>query len=147
MMGNEKYLSETVKVGSRTYLVEVRRYRDKQRYMIITQPELGPEQQPVIVFENQMQRFMDVMDLAFMEVTKTTQVVSRVPIPKPRKVKANPPEFCNSGKRWTQSDDQLLIEKYQAGESLESLMSTFKRRTKAIEVRLFKLGVLPTNDK
>ncbi len=63
-----------------------------------------------------------------------------------KKAKANPPEFNNSGKPWSQEENELLAEQYQSGASMETLMKLFKRRSTAIEVRLYKLGFQPSKE-
>jgi hypothetical protein len=142
-MALPKYLSETITVGPRTYQVEVKKHRRGGKYMIITQTGLRNEdQQPVIVFEAQMSRFARMMERA------ATAVLTNVPQvdgtkKRQKKVKANPPEFCNSGKRWTPNDDRLLTEHFHGGTPMERMMEIFKRRSGAIEVRLYKLGLLP----
>lgn len=167
-MAVSKYLSETLWIGSRAYLVEVKNFKDsKQKFMIITQPEVPENQQdPVIVSQYHMTGFLETMQRVSEAMLPNAPVIGttkssirkrktskptataaatkpppKQPSPKPKK--ANPPEFFNSGKRWTASDDQLLIQKFQSGETIQALTKVFKRRTKSIEVRLHKLGILP----
>jgi len=148
-MALPKYLSETITIGRRTYLIEVKRHSGGQKYLIITQTSLHEdEQRPVIIFDNQIPRFMRIMDRAEKAALTTVAPAEDVATRKrkreqKKRVKANPPEFGNSGKRWTLDDDKLLAEQWQAGTSMETLMQLFKRRSGAIEVRMYKLGLLP----
>lgn len=155
-----KYLSETLWFGSRGYMVEVKNFKDSQKkYMIITQPEVPESEQfPVIVSQYQMRNFLEAMERASEAMlpeaptldgttipTRKRQAKAK-PTPKspnPKRTKANPPEFCNSGKRWTQAADERLADQFQKGVSLEAMTKMFKRRVKSLEVRLYKLGLLP----
>jgi len=112
--------------------------------MIITQMGVpDDEQQPVIVFERQMGWFMRVLERASKAVLTSVPEVEDAATRKERKkVKANPPEFRNTGKRWTRADDEVLSEQFEKGASMETLTKLLKRRSGAIEVRLYKLGLL-----
>ncbi len=154
-MGLPKYLSETLTIGPRTYLIEVKKHSRGQKYMIITRTDLRDnEQQPVIVFDRQMTRFMRIMEQAAAATLTTVSVLEDTANRKhtgkvqerKKKAKANPPEFCNAGKRWTEADDKRLTEQFQNGVSMEALMKMFKRRSGSIEVRMYKLGLLPVRD-
>ena len=151
-MALPKYLSETVRAGGRTYLVEVRQHSRGHKYMIITELDSDDEDgQPLIVFRDQMRSFMRVMQRASHAVlTKVPELKGRtsrparkksVAQPVKKRPKANPPEFCNSGKAWSEADDELLRTHFEKGTDMATLMKMLKRRSGAIQVRLYKLGL------
>lgn len=144
-MGSGVYFSETITIGARTYLVEVKKYRGGQKYMIITQTNvLEREQKPVIVYKGYMIQFVKVMERATRAVLAHVPECETAAVRKrKRKARANPPEFCNSGKRWSAAHDRLLTEHFEKGTDIETLKGLFKRRENSIEVRLYKLGLLP----
>lgn len=146
-MGLPKYLSETVFAGSRSYLIEVKEYSKGGKYMIITRSELDEaEQSPVIIFEHQMHEFLEIIERATDAACNKVPAINRTTGRRAKKASANPPEFCNSGKRWTKANDELLIQQFQNGATMEALTKVFQRREKSIEVRLYKLGLLPSGD-
>ena len=144
------YFSETTTIGPNTYLMEVKRSQRGQKYFRITKTNARPdEDQAVVVFPYAMGRFMKMIERATKAMLTTVPTVEDAETRKLKrqvKVKANPPEFGNSGKRWTQTENELLAEQFQMGTSMETLMKLFKRRSTAIEVRLYKLGFLPSRE-
>lgn len=144
-----RYYSESITAGNRTYQVEARRHSRGQKYLIITQVNLlNDEQRPVIIFDRQIPQFLRILNAAANAVMTSVPEVEDVETrerkkkAQPRRVPANPPEFGNSGKAWTQAHDEQLAKMFEAGESWESIGQSLLRRQGAIEVRLYKLGLL-----
>lgn len=48
----------------------------------------------------------------------------------------------NSGKKWTEEDDELLKELFERGMKRSQLQKTFMRSRASIEARLVKLGLI-----
>jgi len=144
------YFSETMTIGPNTYLMEVKRSQRGQKYFLITKTNALPgEDQAVVVFPYAMGRFMKVIERATTAMLTTVPTVEDAEtrkLERKAKIKSNPPKFGNTGKRWTRVDDKLLAEQFQSGTSMETLMKLFKRRSTAIEVRLYKLGFLPSKE-
>ena len=70
------YFSQTLTVGKRTYLMEVRRTLRGQKYFIIERTDLRDEdQEPVIIYEHSMLYFARAIDRATRAVLNTVPEV------------------------------------------------------------------------
>jgi hypothetical protein len=148
MNSNPLYFSETLTVGKRTYLMEVRRTQRGEKYFIIKRTDLRDEdQEPVIVYERSMLHFARAIDRA------TRAVVNTVPEVKPaderrakreqakKKSAERKKKRPNQGKRWTDEHDSLLIVHFKNGMSNDELAELLGRGEFSIGVRLAKLGL------
>ena len=52
----------------------------------------------------------------------------------------------NAGKRWTDEDDKMLCEMFDAGASKKDIYNTFKRTSTGIASRLVRLGKIKERD-
>ncbi|MEU1672277.1 hypothetical protein ABZ752_09615 [Streptomyces roseifaciens] len=50
-------------------------------------------------------------------------------------------QYANAYQRWSPEDEELLLERHAAGDSIEALAERFARQPSAIRSRLDKLGV------
>lgn len=148
MASSPLYFSETLTVGKRTYLMEVRRTQRGEKYFIIKRTDLRDEdQEPVIVYEHSMLHFARAIDRA------TRAVVNTVPEVEPaderkfqkeqtkQKAATRKKERPNQGRRWTDEHDSLLIIHYKNGMSTDELAKLLGRGEFSIGVRLLKLGL------
>lgn len=150
MSSTPLYLSETLTVGKRTYLMEVRRTLRGQKYFIIKRTDLRDEdQEPVIVYERSMLHFARAIDRATRAVLNTVSEVesaderkvkkaeAKVKAAKRKEQKSRP----NQGKRWTEEHDSLLIIHFKNGMPIEELAQLLGRGEFSVGVRLSKLGL------
>ena len=68
-------------------------------------------------------------------------VLASLDAPKPKKKQ---PE--NAGKRWTDEDDKILCEMFDAGIPKKDICNTFKRTSTGIASRLVRLGKIRERD-
>lgn len=138
------YFSETLTVGKRTYLMEVRRHPRGEKYFIIKRTDLkDDEQEPVIIYEGSMIRFAGAIDRATRAMLNTVAEVESAEERAAKKKAAaeRKKKRPNQGKRWTEEHDSLLIVHYKNGMSTEELAELLGRGEFSIGVRLAKLGL------
>ncbi len=139
------YFSETLTVGKRTYLMEVRRNQRGEKYFILKRTDLrDEEQEPVLVFDRFMTRFAGSIDRATRAMLNTVPEVDTADERKAKRqaaaiAKQDRPK--NQGKRWTKQDDAALTAGFHDGLSVDELASQLGRGVFSIEVRLSKLGL------
>lgn len=139
------YFSETLTVGKRTYLMEVRRTQRGEKYFIIKRTDLRDEdQEPVIVYERSMLHFARAIDRATRavvgnvpEVESSEERAAKKKAAAKRK-KDRPP---NQGKRWSEDHISLLTIHYSNGMPVKELAELLGRGEFSIEVQANKLGL------
>lgn len=147
------YFSETLTVGQRTYLMEVRKDRRGRKYFIIKRTDLRDEEQtPVIVYPSAMIRFAGAIERATKAMMNSVGEVESADERKARREqskkataarKEKKKKRFNQGKRWTEEHDSLLIVHYKNGMPIEELAEMLGRGEVSVSVRLMKLGIMP----
>lgn len=139
------YFSETLTVGKRTYLMEVRRHSRGEKYFIIKRTDLKEEEQePVIIYERSITRFAGAVDRAVRAVLNTVPEVDSAEERSAKKKaaaerKKDRPK--NQGKRWSEDDISLLVIHYKNGMPIDELAELLGRGKFSVEVQISKLGL------
>lgn len=133
-MRKETILSSNVKVGNRTYFLDVKTTKDKDLYLKISESkrisESEFERHQIIVFEEGINKFTEKL-VEIVEKMKTEE--NNCFLKEKRKT------HRNAYQPWTEDDDKQLELLYCQGKSVTFLSKEFGRNNGAIQSRIKKL--------
>jgi uncharacterized protein DUF3276 len=158
MDARELYV-EKVRVGRRTYFLDLKQGEHGERYLVLTESKRLDEGEfkhhRVVVAEEHLEKFLSALDallsragLAYrMEVERKRQERLNRRTPGPERASSTSfkeirEEYPNAYVRWTEDDDTDLKNAYEICKEIETLADTFQRKPGAIRSRLTKLGLL-----
>lgn len=133
--------SDMVPAGRTSYFLDVRKAVNGRFYMTITESrrssESGFDQRRIFVFEESAVPFRTALE-------KTLAVLDEAVSRRgglPDDGKAGP---GRRGMRWTEDEDAKLEKMFRKGGALEDIASGLDRSRRAVELRLEKLGLMPS---
>jgi len=140
--GNGSLYSGRVPSGRTTYFMDVRRAVNGRYYLTLTESrrtsDTGFDQNRIFLFEENVESFRDTLEQALKTLEDAAQERGAL--------EDGSDAPGRSGQRWTDEDEDKLRASFTSGSSLEDMASELSRSTKAVTLRLEKMGLIPVSE-
>ena len=139
---NTSLFSGRVTAGRTTFFIDVRQAVNDRFYISITESrrisDSGFDQNRIFVFEENVESFRDTLEQALKTLEDAAQERGAL--------EDGSDAPGRSGQRWTDEDEDKLRASFTSGSSLEDMASELSRSTKAVTLRLEKMGLIPVSE-
>jgi len=140
--GNGSLYSGRVPSGRTTYFMDVRRAVNGRYYLTLTESrrtsDTGFDQNRIFLFEENVESFRDTLEQALKTLEDAAQERGALD--------DGTDAPARSGQRWTDEDEEELRTSFTSGNSLEDMAADLSRSTKAVSLRLEKMGLIPSSE-